>query len=101
MLQLVAAVLREIFGRFSQKLPLRKTFVISLLQRGTFVGSVGRLRYVGPLSSQLIAFTLCRLSWSTPLYVRPIPFVTSPPLRLFSQNRSSLRARTCIASRQV
>ena len=38
--------------------------------RGTFVASVGRLRYVGPLSLQLVAsaiWHLCRRSWPLPL----------------------------------
>ena len=38
--------------------------------RGTFVASVGRLRYVGPLSLQLVAsatWDLCHFSWSPPL----------------------------------
>ena len=46
--------------------------------RGTFVGSVDRLRYIGSLSLQLVAsaaWDLCRLIWSLSLrgtFVAPV-----------------------------
>ena len=117
--QLVASATWDLC-RLSWSPPLRRTLLAQLVVSATWDlcclswlpplhETFGYFSYVGhvvvsatsDLLPQLIAFIFGCLSWSTPLYVRPIPFFMSPPLRLSSQNRSSPRALTYIASRQV
>ncbi len=95
----------------------------SLQLRGTFVALISCFHYVGPWSHSLrgpwtpqldasVTWDLDRLrygavvasamgSWSSPLRGILIASAMSPPLRPSLPNKSSLRARTCIASRRT
>ena len=83
-----------------------ETFVASVgrLRYGIFVASVGRLRYVGLLSPQLVTSTtrdllpLLRRLCYVHLFQTGLAQGHAPALL---PDRSRLRARTCIASRQV
>ena len=92
------------------------TFVASVcrLRYGIFVASVGPLRYVEPLSLQLVAQLRGTFVASVGCCLRYVAsvrcshyvylFQTGPALGhvpALLPDRSSLRARTCIASRQV